>query len=96
MPDHHLTRQGLWNIKEIGIQAGWFDNSALPHYRNSDGKAHWSNWTDDDGTQHYTYHITIDWRWTENGQAKQRTCHANIDEKTGSHVDTKWFQEMNI
>lgn len=28
-----LDRQGLWNIKEIALRAGWFPDTARPHYR---------------------------------------------------------------
>ncbi|KAF4625030.1 hypothetical protein G7Y89_g13139 [Cudoniella acicularis] len=82
-----LNRQTLWNVKEIALQANYFPSTALPYYRNNDGSPHWSNWTDNNGVLHYTYHVTIDWRWDNN----QKTCHVNIDPQTGAHTDTTWF-----
>ncbi|PMD33949.1 hypothetical protein L207DRAFT_639313 [Hyaloscypha variabilis F] len=47
-----LSRQVLWNVKEIGLQASYIPNTALPYYRN--------------GNAQYTYHVTVDWRWDNN------------------------------
>lgn len=51
-----------------------------------------------DGTPHEhngSYHVTIDWRWDdEGGRRRQKTCHAIIDRDTGKHINTEWFPEM--